>query len=67
MRGERHPNYFGRGSETFFFSDADGILMFPHEGGSENDGEGYGMVCMVITHRRVWINRVRLPTLLVVS
>ena len=27
----------------------------------------YQLVCMVITYSRVWINRVRLPILLVVS
>ena len=32
--------------------------------GSSN---GYVYVCMVITYSRVWINRVRLPILLVVS
>ena len=38
-----------------------------------NDGKNIGLyvesmyVCMIITYSRVWINRVRLPILLVVS
>ena len=39
MRRERRLSWFGCGSETFFFLEADGALVFLQEGGSAEDGD----------------------------
>ena len=66
-RPSEHPLVRGKHVKTFSLG---GIIGCKYKTSSRNlngfpDGSMY--VCMVITYSRVWINRVRLPILLVVS
>ena len=56
------------GLDAFRFTVSLDAMLYNKFGLRVPDNSMYSMyVCMVITHSRVWINRVRLPILLVVS
>ena len=64
LRKKKHKSYFGKNwTHDFRTTSRCADCLLEHSG---DEGCIYD-VCMVITYSRVWINRVRLPILLVVS